>query len=37
MPAIRLSHYAYAGLSWIAGVIVWMWSVLPGVTRADEE
>ena len=37
MPAIRLSHYAYAGVSWIAGVIVWMWSVLPGVTRADEE
>jgi uncharacterized protein involved in response to NO len=36
MPAIRLSHYGYAGLSWIAGVIVWMWSVLPGVTRADE-
>lgn len=36
MPAIRLSHYGYAGLSWIAGVLVWMWSVLPGVTRADE-
>ena len=37
MPAIRLSHYGYAGLSWIAGVIVWIWSVLPGVTRADGE
>lgn len=37
MPAIRMSHYGYAGVSWIAGVIIWMWSVLPGVTRADGE
>jgi uncharacterized protein involved in response to NO len=37
MPALRLNHYGYAGLSWIAGVVVWMCTVLPGVTRADEE
>ena len=37
MPAIRLSHYAYAGLSWIAGVLVWMGSVLPGVKGAESE
>lgn len=37
MPVVRLSHYGYAGVSWIAGVIIWMWSVLPGVTRADGE
>jgi hypothetical protein len=36
MPAIRLSHYGYAGVSWIAGVIIWAWAVLPGVKRADE-
>ena len=37
MPSLRLSHYAYAALAWIAGVVVWIAFVLPGVTIADSE
>ena len=37
MPAIRLSHYAYAAVAWAAGVLVWMIFILPGVRRKDEE
>jgi len=37
MPAIRLSHYAYAAVAWAAGVLVWIIFILPGVRRKDEE
>lgn len=37
MPALRLSHYAYAALAWAVGVVVWAIFILPGVTRADSE
>jgi len=37
MPAIQLSHYAYAAVAWAAGVLVWMIFILPGVRRKDEE
>jgi len=37
MPGLRLNHYAYAALAWIAGAVVWMASVLPGVTISDPE
>jgi len=37
LPAIRLTHFAYAALAWVAGVVVWACFVLPGVGRADAE
>jgi uncharacterized protein involved in response to NO len=37
MPAIRLGHYAYAALAWAAGVLVWSFTILPGVRHADED
>lgn len=38
LPAIRLSHYAYAALAWAGGVIVWaVFLLLPGVHRVDDE
>lgn len=37
MPDIRMGHYAYAAVSWAAGVVVWAWAILPGVCRADAE
>jgi hypothetical protein len=37
MPTIRLSHYAYAAVSWAIGVIVWGVTILPGIRQADEE
>jgi len=38
MPALRMSHYAYAALVWIVGVIIWAVLILPGVrvTGPDE-
>lgn len=27
MPAIRLSHYAYAAMSWIIGAALWAWAL----------
>lgn len=27
MPAIRLSHYAYAAMAWIAGMALWIWAL----------
>lgn len=35
MPAIRLSHYAYASLCWAAAAAVWAWWIMPGVRLAD--
>jgi len=35
LPAIRMTHYAYAALVWIAGVVVWGAAILPGVRRPD--
>lgn len=37
MPAIRMSHYAYAAVAWVTGVLVWAVFILPGVMRKDEE
>lgn len=37
MPKIQMSHYAYAAISWIVGVLVWAWFVLPSVKSADAE
>lgn len=37
MPDVRMSHYAYAGLAWAAGVVVWAVTILPGVVREDLE
>jgi len=35
MPAVTLTHYGYAALSWVAGVLVWAVYVLKDVRRAD--
>lgn len=35
VPAIQNSHYLYAALTWMAGLIVWAACVLPRVIRAD--
>jgi len=37
MPALRLNHYAYAALVWIAGVITWAAVILPGVLLAGSD
>ncbi len=37
MPDIRMSHYGYAAISWVAGVIIWAVAILPGVRREDRE
>ncbi|HRJ71474.1 MAG TPA: NnrS family protein [Terrimicrobiaceae bacterium] len=36
MPASRMTHYAYAAVGWIAGVLIWVVFILPGVRKADE-
>lgn len=36
MPALRLSHYAYAALVWICGVGIWAFKILPGIRKTDE-
>jgi hypothetical protein len=35
MPALCMSHYAYAALVWIVGVIIWAIAILPGVRQPD--
>jgi len=35
MPGAQLSHYAYAAVAWIAGVLVWAVRILPGVGRSE--
>jgi uncharacterized protein involved in response to NO len=37
MPTLRMSHYAYAALVWIAGVITWAVVILPGVRVASSD
>jgi len=37
MPAIRLSHYAYAAVAWAAAVLVGMIFIPPGVRKKDDE
>ncbi len=35
MPALRMTHYAYAALAWITGILIWAVFILPGVRKAD--
>jgi len=35
-PHLRLTHYAYAALAWVAAVAVWTVRILPGVLHPDE-
>jgi len=35
MPALRMSHYAYAALVWIAGISIWAIAILPGIRRSS--
>ena len=35
MPKIQMSHYGFAALTWIAGVFVWAFFILPSVRKAD--
>lgn len=37
IPAASLHHYAYAALTWAAGVVAWAIFILPGVLRHDTE
>ena len=37
MLALRMSHYAYAALVWIMGVITWAVVILPGVRSPSRE
>ncbi len=34
-PAIRVSHYIYGALVWIAAALLWSWHVLPKVLQPD--
>src|SRR5690606_8225364 len=36
-PRIMASHYIYGAISWISGVLIWAWYVLPKVLMADTE
>ncbi|MFZ4777425.1 MAG: NnrS family protein, partial [Terrimicrobiaceae bacterium] len=36
MPTLQMSHYAYAAVAWVTGVIVWAVFLLPGVAKADQ-
>jgi len=36
MPRLQMSHYAYAAIAWVSGVIVWAVFLLPGVAKADQ-
>ena len=35
LPTLRMGHYAYAALVWVAGVIVWAVALLPSVRKED--
>ena len=35
-PKLQMSHYAYAALIWISGVLIWGVRILPGVAKADQ-
>jgi uncharacterized protein involved in response to NO len=37
LPRVQMTHYAYAGVAWALGVIVWAAIILPGVAKPDEE
>jgi hypothetical protein len=36
LPAIRMSHYAYASMTWVLGAVIWAIAILPSVRRADD-
>jgi len=35
MPEVRLTHYAYAALTWVTAVLVWSIWILPGIKKSD--
>lgn len=37
LPEIMISHWIYAALAWVAGVVVWAVFMLPWVRRTEEE
>ena len=37
LPRLQKSHYLYGALTWMAGLILWAWVVLPSVLRPDSE
>lgn len=37
LPEIRMTHYAYAALAWVAGILVWVVAILPGIFQPDSE
>jgi len=34
---IRLGHYAYAGIFWAIGVLIWAFTILPGIAIEDPD
>jgi uncharacterized protein involved in response to NO len=37
MSAIRMTHYAYAAVAWITGILIWAVAILPGIRHPDSE
>lgn len=37
MAGVRLTHYAYASLAWVAAVLIWAIAILPGVARGPRK
>jgi hypothetical protein len=37
LPKVQMSHYAYAAVAWISGVLIWGAFILPGTAKANEE
>ena len=37
IPSTQLSHYLYAAICWVGGLILWAVCVLPQVLQADPE
>lgn len=37
IPKVRLSHYAYGGVLWLLGSLVWAWAVLPRVRHPGSD
>jgi uncharacterized protein involved in response to NO len=36
LPKVMVSHWIYAALSWVAGLVVWGWWLVPWLWKTDE-
>lgn len=37
LPRLQVSHYLYGAVTWMVGLMLWAWVVLPSVMRPDGE